>query len=361
MTYNERLSEPEFAGESPLMREVIGHIRKAAASQAGVLVSGEAGTGRGLVARTIHAFAHPGAAPFVAVDCGALLPAEAERRIFGIARSGDENGGRRAARAPEVVHPGSLLHDALGGTVFFRHIEELPARVQVRLATLFRDREFVEWPRGEALPFTARPVAAVDEGYQAHVDEGRVRLELHRRFAEFRITVPPLRDRREDIPMLAQLFLTQACRDHNAAEKALDHGAQTVLAAMPWRGNSRELRDLVEGLVHATPDGTVSLQTLLDHVSLDGPNGPHPALGVSLRDARLRFEREYIAAVVAQHHGRIPAAARSLGIQRTNLYRKLRALRLAKPVATVTNGAPGVSALSERRSFSRVEGNPRST
>ena len=333
MTPHDRLSEADIVGESPSMRAVVGQIHTAAASLAGVLLAGEPGTGRALVARTIHAFAHPGGAPFVTIDGGMLLPAEAERLIFGAGGNGHGNGGQRPARAPELVCPGSLLHGAIGGTVFFRHLEELPARVQARLATLFRDREYLEKARGgEELPFTARPIAAVDTGFQAHVDEGRVRPDLHRRFAEFRIALPPLRERREDIPMLAQWFVAQACREHGTAEKALDGSAQTVLAAIPWHGNSRELRDLLDGLVQATPDGTISLQALLNHVSLDGSRGPHPALGASLREARSRFEREYIAAVVAQHHGRIPDAAKSLGIQRTNLYRKLRALKLAHTV-----------------------------
>ena len=350
----ERLLGPEIVGESPLMREVLGHIDKAAASATGVLVTGEPGTGRGLVARAIHARSAPSVipaqagaqdhlvtpanagvqpidAPFITVNCDTLLPAEAERQIFGVPGNGHGNGGPRAARAPEVVYPGSLLHSALGGTIFFRHVEELPTRVQARLARLFRDREFLQRSRGDALPFTARPIAAADLDFQSHIDEGRVRLDLHRRFAEFRIALPSLRERREDIPALAQFFVTRACREHDAAEKALDTGAQAVLSAMPWHGNSRELSDLLDSLVQATPDCVITLQALLDHVSLDAPNGPHPALVASLREARLRFEREYIAAVVAQHHGRIPDAARALGIQRTNLYRKLRVLRLSKP------------------------------
>jgi two-component system nitrogen regulation response regulator NtrX len=331
MTIQDLVSTSGIVSESPLMREVVGHIQKAAASTAGVMVSGEPGTGRGFVARAIHACAGPDGAPFVSVDGHAVLAAEAERAIFGVPGNGHGNVAPRPPRAPEVVYSGSFLHDSLGGTVFFRHLEGLPARVQARLATLLRDREFVERPRGEALPFTARPVAAVDPDYQSHVEDGRVRLDLHRRFAEFRIAMPALRERRDDIPGLAQFFVAHACREHGTSEKTLDDGAQAVLSAMPWRGNSRELRVLLEGLVRSTPDGAITLQVLLDHISLMGPGGEHPGLGEPLRVARARFEREYIAAVVAQHHGRIPDAAKSLGIQRTNLYRKLRALRLARP------------------------------
>ena len=354
----ERLLGPEIVGESPLMREVLGHIDKAAASATGVLVTGEPGTGRGLVARAIHARSAPSVtpaqagaqdhlvtpanagvqpidAPFITVNCDTLLPADAERQIFGVPGNGHGNGGPRAARAPEVVYPGSLLHSALGGTIFFRHVEELPTRVQARLARLFRDREFLQRSRGDALPFTARPIAAVDLDFQSHIDEGRVRRDLHRRFAEFRIALPALRERREDIPALAQFFVEQACRSEASFGKTLDSGALAILAAMPWHGNSRELQSLLAGLVRKTPDPVITLQALLEHVRLDSAGGgPHVALGAPLREACARFEREYIAAVVAQHHGRIRDAAKSLGIQRTNLYRKLRALRLAKPNGT---------------------------
>ena len=153
---------------------------------------------------------------------------------------------------------------------------------------------------------------------------------------------PLMRERREDIPALARFFVTRACRRRDAPDKTLDSGAQAVLSAMPWHGNSRELRDVLDSLVQAAPKCIITLQALLDHVSLDAPNGPYPSLGVSLREARQRFEREHIAAVVAHHHGRIPDAARSLGIQRTNLYRKLRALRLATPAVPVSRGARGL-------------------
>jgi two-component system nitrogen regulation response regulator NtrX len=211
----------------------------------------------------------------------------------------------------------------------FRNLDELPVRVQARLATLFRDREFKTRSNGGAQLLSVRPVAVVEPGFQTLVDEGRVRPDLYRRFAEFQIQIPALRERREDIPELAQLFVARACQALGVEEKVVDVASQTVLAALPWHGNVREMKDLLESLVQVTPEATISLRTLLEHITLDAPEGLHPALGASLRDARQRFEREYIAAVVAQHHGRIPDAAKSLGIQRTNLYRKLRALRLS--------------------------------
>ena len=331
MNIHERLEGSGIVVESPLMREVAGQIERAAVSAAGVLVAGEPGTGRGLVARAIHACGHEDGAPFVTIDASAIFPADAERLTFGVPGYSSRERGRRAG-SPEVVYPGSLLHGALGGTVFFRHVEELPVRVQARLATLFRDREFLESPEGEPVPFTARPVAAVDRDEQSYIDEGRVRLDLHRRFAELSITIPPLRERREDIPALARAFISRSCRRRQVAERELDSAAEVVLSAMPWHANAHELSELLEGLVESAPgDGPITLRELLDHVSQDGGNHALPAAGVPLREARARFEREYIAAVVARHHGRIPAAAKTLGIQRTNLYRKLRAMRIEAP------------------------------
>lgn len=332
MTVAECLAESGLVIESPLMRDAVGQIERAVASRAGVLLIGEPGTGRGLIAQTIHACGTTAAAPFVAVDGRGLAAAEAERAVFGV--SGNGRGSvARTGRAPEVVYPGALLHQALGGTIFFRHLEDLPARVQARLASLLRDREFVESPRGEALPFPVRPIAAVEPDFQARLDDRQVRQDLQRRVAELRIAVPTLRERREDIPALAQRFADDACAERGLPRKTLDDAARALLAAMPWRGNSRELRDLLAGLVNVVPDETITLQNLLDHVTLDASSAAPPGRVATLREARVRFEQEYIAAVVAHHHGRIPPAARALGMQRTNLYRKLRALRLAVPPA----------------------------
>jgi two-component system nitrogen regulation response regulator NtrX len=324
------------------MRDVLARIGEAAASPACVMLAGEPGTGRGLVARAIHARAHGNGAPFVAVDCGTFLPVEAERTLFGAPSDG--NGGPRPPSGLEVIFPGGLLESALGGTVCFRHVEELPTRVQSRLATLFRDREYQTRPHGEAHPFSARPIAVVQPDFRLHVDDGRVRPDLYRRFAEFQIQLPALRERREDIPALAQCFVSRACRNGAIEDKTLDAAAKAVLTALPWHGNAGELKALLETLVQVTAEDNISLQSLLDHVSLDAPGSVHPSLGASLREARQRFEPEYIAAVVAQHHGRIPDAARSLGVQRTNLYRKLRALRLPRPIENwPSSAAKGVS------------------
>jgi len=138
----------------------------------------------------------------------------------------------------------------------------------------------------------------------------------------------PLRERREDIPALASFLLSRACQKVGIPGKKLDAAASSVLAAMPWHGNARELLGLIELLALKVVGDRISLNDLLEIVHLEGSTNTLWNLEATLRQARHHFERDYIAAVVAQHHGHVPEAARSLGIQRTNLYRKLRHLHI---------------------------------
>ena len=146
--------------------------------------------------------------------------------------------------------------------------------------------------------------------------------------------MPALRQRREDIPVLATHFLKDLCRKNGQPVKSLTRPALTMLSALPWRGNAPELKALLERLILLVPHGLIRLEDVLAHTQLEGTVGP-TGVDATLRKARARFERDYIAAVLQHHHGRIADAARVLGIQRTNLYRKMRRLNLMRP-KTVT-------------------------
>jgi DNA-binding NtrC family response regulator len=217
-------------------------VGKAAASPAGIMLTGEPGTGRGLVARAIHACAHNGNAPWWR-DC--WVPCRVTRVLASaMAKAGAGTGPRRSAAG--VSRPSrSLLHAARGGTIVFRNLDELPQRVQARLARLFRDREFKTRANGGAQVFAARPTAIVEPGFHALVDEGRVRTDLYRRVAEFQIRVPSLRERREDIAALAQVFVSRACQDLNIEEKPWTQRPDRA-RRFPWRGTRAEMKDLLE-------------------------------------------------------------------------------------------------------------------
>jgi DNA-binding NtrC family response regulator len=173
-------------------------------------------------------------------------------------------------------------------------------------------------------------MAGADAGLEIAVQDGQVREDLFRRLSVIRIDMPPLRNRREDIPAIANYFLRNICASLSTTPKTFSRSGLALLAALPWRGNGPELEALLSVVVGNLHGGTaIALEDILPNVRLDG--GPAPvSAGGTLKQARARFEREYIAAVLEQHHGRISDAAKALGIQRTNLYRKLRSLRVSR-------------------------------
>jgi DNA-binding NtrC family response regulator len=314
-------------GSSPAMRKIIDVLPRVSPSRCPILLYGERGTGREMLARTIHGHGRRPEAPFVVVDCANSTPQDLEHELFGIV-SQRRTDGYEERRTMERISRGSRLVEASGGTLFLQNLPEMPTRVQGKLHRVLRDREAVLSDRSR-IELDIRPIAAVDPGFEAAVEEGRLRRDFYERLSLIRIELPPLRQRREDIPFLANHFLKEVCRSGNVPIKTLTRPALTLLAALPWRGNAPELRALLERLVLLTPHGSIRLEDVLAQVRLDGTEIGTSG-GTTLREARLRFERDYIAAVVRQHHGRMGDAAQALGIQRTNLYRKLRQLSVVK-------------------------------
>jgi two-component system nitrogen regulation response regulator NtrX len=309
------------------MREVMQLVGRAAAMRAGVMIRGEDGSGRQIVARAIHAVQATGGR-FVSVDCAAFDSDDLEHELFGSASR--PAGGDLAARGLERVSRGSRIVEASGGTLYLRNLLEAPTRVQARLARALRDREAIAADTGESIPLDVRPMAGVDPGFDTALQDGRVREDLYRRLSVIRIDLPPLRNRREDIPALANYFVREICASLRMPPKTLSRPALALISALPWRGNADELRALLEAMVTSIASGkAIGLEDVLAHVRLDG-GAVVFSNGGTLRQARARFEREYIAAVLEQHHGRISEAAKALGIQRTNLYRKLRSLRVSR-------------------------------
>jgi two-component system nitrogen regulation response regulator NtrX len=170
-------------------------------------------------------------------------------------------------------------------------------------------------------------MAGVDPQFDQAVRDGRVRDELHRQLSAIRIEMPPLRSRREDIPALANYFLRGICATRKVAPRTLSRSALLLMAALPWRGNAPELRDVLENVVTASDDACISLEGVLERVRIDGGSVAFARRG-TLRQAHAQFEREYISTTLEQHRGSVSGAARALGIEPTNLYRKLRQLRV---------------------------------
>ncbi len=254
-------------------------------------------------------------------------PEAFEFDLFGY--NATESTDRPERRAVERIGRGGHLHNALGGTIFFANLPAIPPRIQIRLARLFRSGEAVVLQAKKRIKVTVRAIAAVEQGYEEAVRDGRLHEELFHLISGSRIELPPLRRRSEDIPALASFLLSESCRGAGLPSKQLSSAAQQLLSALPWHGNAAELRRLLSELAERSRADVIDLTDVLATIQIDG-RAKQFATGGTLREARARFEREYIVAVVEQHHGRIPDAAKTLGVQRPNLYRKLRRMNVSK-------------------------------
>jgi len=287
-----------------------------------VLIEAEPGLDPEAVARAIHQGGRSGER-FLRLDCAGTDAVDLEAALFGT------RGNRRhRGSALEVVSDKGLVVRAGEGTLFLANIPELPASTQGRLARLLRDGEMTVRETRHVASLGARVTAAAGPALPQDVEEGRFRDDLYRRVGTLRVEIPPLRRRPDDLAAITAVLIETICRNAGLPLKKPTPMALTLLKACPWRGNTRELRTFLERVVLDAASETIQLEDLLAHVRLDGR--PAPAAPTrELREARRQFEREYIAAVIRHHHGRMVDAARALGLQRTNLYRKIRQLGIA--------------------------------
>jgi DNA-binding NtrC family response regulator len=305
---------------SGAMRTVMAITTLSSSMRAGLLIRGEEGSGRQFLAQAIHAAHHGGAAPFVVVDCARHAADALERLLF--AHPAGANG-------RECVGAGSLLHQATGGTLYLRQFTELPGRLQLRLARVLRGEAWLDG-NGHRASLDVRPITGVEPAFDRNADDGRVRDDLIRVLSVIDIDMPPLRQRREDIPAIARDLLRDICAVKHLPPRNLSPSAIALLAALPWHGNVVELRTLLENILTASETtSTIALDDVVSRLHLNGNSAVQR--GATLKAARAQFEREYIAAALEESHGRISAAAEVLGLRRTNLYRKIRSLRISPP------------------------------
>jgi len=319
---------------SAAMVEAVAGLEQALVADGGVIIRGEAGTGGDVFARAIHLASSagvcavgdllaraietptPNGKPFVLFDCA--VANAVERRLFG------SDADRPWPEALEQIGDTAALSEALGGTLVLQNLCDLPSRLQTRLARILRDGEVRVAATEKPQRVDLRPIALVDAN-----DDERVNPDLRRQLSQTVITLPPLRERREDLPALIRLQLNDICAGLNLPPKRASKQAVALLSALPWPGNLPELDGLLRVLVLKVPERAIRQEDVLANIRLQG--GPTTLMyGGSLKQARARFEREYVASVLAQHHGRMSEAAKTLGIQRTNLYRKVRQLSVAR-------------------------------
>jgi DNA-binding NtrC family response regulator len=308
-----------LAGDLPGVRQVRAALESDSAGP--VLILAEEGLEPHAAARYLHRQSRSGQ-PFVTIDCARADAAQIELELLG--------GRPRASGDLEVLGTGAALLTARRGTVFLEHLGDLPAVVQRRLARVLRDGE-VRTSARERVRLTARVVASAFPTLAADARDGRFRADLWRRFAAHQVTLPPLRTRPEDLAVIVRQLAAEISAAAGRPAPTFTHAALTVLAAFQWPRNVVELRAALERILREAPGPTVRQEDILPTLPVEGIAGRTPL--VSLREARRRFEREYIAAVLEQHQWRMSDAARTLGIERANLYRKTRQLGISRAAA----------------------------
>ncbi|MEM8993697.1 MAG: sigma-54 dependent transcriptional regulator [Acidobacteriota bacterium] len=319
----------ELIGESASMRALASDLGKVGPTAASVLVRGETGTGKELVARRLHALSPRAEGPFVALNCAAVPETLLESELFGHRKGAFTGADRdRAGR----------FREAHGGTLFLDEIGDLPAAAQAKLLRVLQERIVEPLGGGPAVDVDVRVVAATHRDLKALAQTGEFREDLYYRLCVVELLLPALRDRGDDVVLLARAFL-QAIRPNRAE---LTPEAASALRRHPWPGNVRELRNAIERAA-IFADGPVDLGDLPPDVRTAvgdgapfGAAAPTPARwpeGTVFQDAKQRsidaFERDFFSALLERHGGNISAAARDASMHRQNLQKKLRHLELA--------------------------------
>jgi two-component system response regulator HydG len=298
-------------GVSPAMQAVFALIRQAAPSDANVLITGESGTGKELVARALHYDSPRAERPFVPVNCAAVPAGLLESELFGHVK-GAFTGAVAARRG--------LIREAEGGTLFLDEIGDMAPELQAKLLRVIEDRAVRPVGSDEALPVALRLIAASNKDLVARIQEGLFREDLYYRLAVIPMHVPPLRERREDIPLLAEHFLRRAAAASGKPIHGFTPDAMTALLRHPWPGNVRELENVVERAVTLTAGEQVGPEALL----LDAALAPAPGALLAQAARRPTLEEltaEYVALVLREVGGDKDKAAEILGISKRTLYR----------------------------------------
>jgi two-component system nitrogen regulation response regulator NtrX len=306
-----------IVGESPVLHQLLEYVAMAAPTNGRVLIYGENGTGKELVARTIHMRSRRAKGPFIEVNCAAIPEELIESELFGHMK-GAFTGAMSDRRGKFEL--------ADGGTLFLDEIGDMSLKTQAKVLRALQE-QIVEPVGGTAsVKVDVRVIAATNKDLPTEIRGGRFREDLYFRLNVIPIFVPPLRDRDADIPLLAEHFMAEFAREYGRRPKRLDTGAATGLRSYRWPGNVRELRNVIERLMIMVPGDTIGFSDLafLDGgaVPADAPSGEPVA---TLHDARERFERDYILRALAAQNGNISRTAEVLGVERSNLYRKMKA------------------------------------
>jgi len=329
-------SRREFLGKSAAVLEIIKQVARVAPTNARVLILGESGTGKELIAESIHDRSKRADRPFIKVNCAAIPEELIESELFGSVKG---------AFTGSVQSREGKFQAAHGGTLFLDEIGDMSLKVQTKVLRALQEGEIEKVGSNEVTRVDVRVIAATNKDLPAEVSEGRFREDLYFRINVVPIYSPPLRGRKEDIVLLARAFLGEYCSENGMPAKDLDDEVIDLLVRYPWPGNVRELRNQIERMVIMSSGLDIHAHDVSAEIRSGVPKtvrseekvspetsdpSPFAVNGKTLGDARREFERKLILETLTSHNWNVSRAAAELGLERTNLHKKMKALNISR-------------------------------
>jgi two-component system nitrogen regulation response regulator NtrX len=312
-----------IVGRSPAINSLRQTVDKVAPTNSRILIVGPSGAGKELAARTLHAQSSRANGPFVVINAAAITPDRMEVELFGV----EQTNGTQARKV-------GAMEEAHGGTLFIDEIADMPRETQNKILRVLVDQTFQRVDGSTKVAVDVRIVSSTSRNIEAEISAGRFREDLYHRLSVVPVRVPPLADRREDIPDLVNYFMEQISQSTGLPQRKIGADAMAVLQSHDWPGNVRQLRNNVERLMilaggdsNAVIDASMLPQDVGSMVpTMPNGGGGEQLMGLPLREARELFEREYLLAQISRFGGNISRTAEFVGMERSALHRKLKAL-----------------------------------
>jgi len=314
--------EELLIGESEPMKKLDQQIRSAAPSNSRVLITGENGSGKEIVARTLHRLSHRADQPFIDVNCAAIPEELIESELFGH---------RKGAFTGAIDDRKGKFELADGGTLFLDEIGDMSLKTQAKVLRVLQEQTFQRVGGQQTIRVDVRVIAATNKNIEGEIESGNFRSDLYYRVNVIPIEVQPLRNRGNDVILLADYFLRRFAAETGSPRKKLSAGAGTKLKAYHWPGNVRELRNVIERLAILLPQETIEAEDV--HLGARNDTPAEIPRDLTLKEARDELEKQYILSRLREFAGNVSRTADALGVERSNLYRKLHAygIRVERP------------------------------
>jgi DNA-binding NtrC family response regulator len=312
---------PNIIGKSEGMQKVFELIRKASEVESNVLIQGESGTGKELIARAIHTNSPRGKSAFLAIDCGALPESLLETTLFGY---------ERGAFTGAMKTTNGYFEEADGGTLFLDEVGEASPSLQVRLLRTLQEKEVIRVGGTKAYPVDVRMVMATNKDLKEEVVKRRFRKDLFYRINVIKIDLPPLRERKEDIPLLTNYFIEKYCSSMNKNKKIIHPKALPILMNHEWPGNVRELQNVIERIVALHIGDTITDKEVIEHITIFQPEEDFEFMDYPYEKAKELFEKKYMENLLKKFPKKLNKASLHAKIHPATLYRKIKQYELLK-------------------------------